>query len=609
MPGPSVRSSQARNFMLAVIPCMLVLAGCGPDEASSAAGEKPSPPATPADPVGQDPDPAPNPNPNPNPDPEPPQNIPAPAAPANLAATAGDGSVSLAWSASNGATSYLVRRSTTSGGPYAQVASVSGAAMVDSGVANGTTYFYVVSAVNAGGESPPSNQASASPVAPLPQASLVISPATAVVAQGGSVQFSASITGLASQAVVWSIQESGSAGTISATGRYAAPAVSGIFHVVAASATNAAVTATATVEVKAPAGTVPKLVPGVWTELTPPVAGLASTFGTTNLEVSPVNPDVIYVTADERGLWRTTDRGSTWTRLGTPGAYQGNGRTNYLDSPWQVEVNPADPDHLVATQGVRGSTLGFWVSRDGGQSWTMPQGFINVAKSTTYDVTSMAINPVDFNHILLGSHSPWGSRGPGIMETRDGGNTWTLHEGPGWPIATAGVDFLYHPASGQGNASTWLVTTDGAGFWRTTNGGQTWTKVANYSITHGGSQIYYAKDGTLYSGAANYPVYSRDNGLTWKQMSDGLPYWYYYTVYGDGDTLYTQLAYTGTNAGQGLQPYMTTSESNPGKWVPYQGGSQKFTNGPFVMKFDAANDIMYSVNWNGGVWALKVIRP
>jgi fibronectin type 3 domain-containing protein len=90
----------------------------------------------------------------------------APAAPAGLAASAGNAQVSLTWSATAGATSYHVKRSTTSGGPYTQVSAPSGTNSTDTGLANSTTYFYVVSALNSAGESGNSTQASATPAAP-----------------------------------------------------------------------------------------------------------------------------------------------------------------------------------------------------------------------------------------------------------------------------------------------------------------------------------------------------------------------------------------------------------------------------------------------------------
>ena len=89
----------------------------------------------------------------------------APAPPVNLTATGGNQQVSLAWTASTGATSYNVKRATTSGGPYTTLASPTGVTYTDTGVSNGTTYYYVVTAVNANGESANSNQASATPSA------------------------------------------------------------------------------------------------------------------------------------------------------------------------------------------------------------------------------------------------------------------------------------------------------------------------------------------------------------------------------------------------------------------------------------------------------------
>lgn len=90
-----------------------------------------------------------------------------PVAPAGLTATAGNAQVALSWTASSGAASYNVKRAATSGGPYGTIASPSATNYTDTGLTNGTTYYYVVSAVNSAGESANSAQASAMPALPI----------------------------------------------------------------------------------------------------------------------------------------------------------------------------------------------------------------------------------------------------------------------------------------------------------------------------------------------------------------------------------------------------------------------------------------------------------
>ena len=69
--------------------------------------------------------------------------------------------MNLSWSASTGASTYNVKRATTSGGTYGTVATAVGStSYVDSGLAAGATYYYVVSAVNSAGESGNSPEAS-----------------------------------------------------------------------------------------------------------------------------------------------------------------------------------------------------------------------------------------------------------------------------------------------------------------------------------------------------------------------------------------------------------------------------------------------------------------
>jgi alpha-L-fucosidase len=76
-----------------------------------------------------------------------------PAAPGSLLAVAGDRQVTLSWNTIYGATGYNVKRSPAGNGAYSTVATnVANHTFTDANLTNGTTYYYVVSAINAGGE-------------------------------------------------------------------------------------------------------------------------------------------------------------------------------------------------------------------------------------------------------------------------------------------------------------------------------------------------------------------------------------------------------------------------------------------------------------------------
>jgi hypothetical protein len=373
-----------------------------------------------------------------------------------------------------------------------------------------------------------------------------------------------------------------------------------------------------------PSGKPPSLTPGVWTNITPPGVNLApgcctmyphdgfngNTFGVIWVELAPSNPYVMYVSVDVEGMWKSTDGGATWKSLGTPPPAPTYAATvGYLDSPGTIRVDPHDANHLYATQGVRGSTLGFWESTDGGQTWTQPPGFVETEKTATNDVTTMVVDPSDFLHVLIGSHSPWNNaQSPaGILETKDGGQNFIQHP----PVATwngsatNGINFLYNPSLGIGSSQTWLYQTASDGVWLTKNGAATWTQVASFNDMHGGNNdLYYTKAGVIYAGGNNSMMRSTDQGASWSQIGpstqDG-----YYQIMGDGNLLYALAANTGQNT-TGAAPYITSPETDGTTWTPYMGGSQKFSDGPFKMDFDPVNRIIYSANWDAGLWALKV---
>jgi fibronectin type 3 domain-containing protein len=91
-----------------------------------------------------------------------------PSAPTGVTPTAGDGQISLAWTASPGATLYRVSRNTTGTGTFTQIATPAATSYLNSTLVNGTTYYYVVAASNGSCWSADSLVASATPVCTPP---------------------------------------------------------------------------------------------------------------------------------------------------------------------------------------------------------------------------------------------------------------------------------------------------------------------------------------------------------------------------------------------------------------------------------------------------------
>jgi alpha-tubulin suppressor-like RCC1 family protein len=111
----------------------------------------------------------------------------APAIPMSLSARAGNGSATLTWAPSSAATTYVLERSTLSGGPYSTVpggADVAGTTFQDAGLTNGKTYYYVVEAVNSFGQSQKSVETSITPGIFVTLASAGTNHTLAVLADG-----------------------------------------------------------------------------------------------------------------------------------------------------------------------------------------------------------------------------------------------------------------------------------------------------------------------------------------------------------------------------------------------------------------------------------------
>jgi photosystem II stability/assembly factor-like uncharacterized protein len=287
-------------------------------------------------------------------------------------------------------------------------------------------------------------------------------------------------------------------------------------------------------------------------------------------------------TAAKAGIYKTTNAGSTWTKVGP------------LDEPINIVVDPRNPQHLYASDGVRGATHGFWSSTDGGATWTNPQSFIDAAKQLTCcDTYHVDADPGDYDHVLVSFHY-----GDGILESFDAGATWTVHQpDPRWANA-GGYDvlFLRSPTLDQGDGRRWIYGTQGKGYWLTTDAGTSWNKVSDVSMEHGGAELYYTTKGVLYLSGTSNIIRSTDNGATFTPLSKYNNISAFLSVYGDGTNLYA-----GSHGG-GV--FVTAKESDDMTWTAFN--AQTFPEGPFQMAYDAANGILYSSNIRGGAWALKV---
>src|SRR5258708_6159843 len=141
-----------------------------------------------------------------------------PPAPTGLTSSPGNGQVNLSWTASSGATSYKLYRGTSANGESTTpvMTGITGTNATDTGLTNGTTYFYKVAAVNSAGTSPLSGETSATPLLMPPSAP------TNLTASGGFGQVSLS-WGASSGAATYNLYRS-----ITSNGEGTTPYASGI---------------------------------------------------------------------------------------------------------------------------------------------------------------------------------------------------------------------------------------------------------------------------------------------------------------------------------------------------------------------------------------------
>jgi Kelch motif len=101
----------------------------------------------------------------------------------------------------------------------------------------------------------PSTPATPSASSASSSASVAIVPSTATVSEGGSISFIATVKGVATTAVTWSVQVGATGGSITSSGVYTAPNTLGTYTVVATSVVDATASASAVVTIELPTST------------------------------------------------------------------------------------------------------------------------------------------------------------------------------------------------------------------------------------------------------------------------------------------------------------------------------------------------------------------
>jgi photosystem II stability/assembly factor-like uncharacterized protein len=157
--------------------------------------------------------------------------------------------------------------------------------------------------------------------------------------------------------------------------------------------------------------------------------GATRTTGAADLSIDPSNPNRVYATMwDHRrqpdlrtyggigsGVYRSTDGGNTWQRLGggLPAPAENIGRIG-------LGVAPSNPDHLyVIVIREDGRLMGFFTSLDGGDSWVeLPDDPALMISQSTYGwwFSRVWVDPLLETHVFVG--------GVFLMQSLTGGLGW-----------------------------------------------------------------------------------------------------------------------------------------------------------------------------------------
>lgn len=199
----------------------------------------------------------------------------------------------------------------------------------------------------------------------------------------------------------------------------------------------------------------------------------------------------VYVNLSDRGVYRSTDQGKSWTRLG---AQPLKGRTEW---PGCMMLDPRDGKTLVVAL-VYGEPIA--VSPDAGATWKFMD-----RKSNHVDWCAVDWTDPGMKFVLTLKHESGGL----LLASRDGGESFD-EVGKGYGPAWVFDDKTAVVAEARSKAKP------KPGLLRTTDAGKTFQRCGDYSA----QALPRWRDGTLYWVVDGALIASTDKGETWKKLSD-----------------------------------------------------------------------------------------
>ena len=186
------------------------------------------------------------------------------------------------------------------------------------------------------------------------------------------------------------------------------------------------------------------------------------------IAADPLQPSVVFA-GGMGGVWKTTDDGLSWQPLTTAYAAASVGALAFDPrQPGVVYAGTGDPN---GAQGSYAGT-GLLVSSDEGQHWST----LGAVYFAGLAISRIAIDPGNSKHLLVAAvtaqDSPSGTQ-PGLYESTDGGQTWSVPNG----LSTGEAwDFAWDLAHGV------VIAAIGSHLYRSADNGSSFTVLSGTTI-------------------------------------------------------------------------------------------------------------------------------